>query len=196
MIVHLTGPSGSGKSVAAMKIMARYDGYANMYVASVKNPNGVGVYCTGEGQRPLALIGRYSGHTCGGLDTLRRNFGLAHDLCEHLHDEGYSVLSEGFITDKQTFWLERLAVSRPVVVLCLRVSLDEAVTGVAARRAKRIGEMREGSREYCEYQIRSCERTMRKLESSQTLLKVEWTSRATIDKRLTELLGVDRKSVV
>lgn len=190
MIVHVFGPSGSGKTVAAMRIMARYDEHSAMHVESVKNPEGVGVYCYAEGLKPLAMIGRYSGQTCGGLDTLRRNFDLARDLCEHLHDEGFNVLSEGFITEKQIGWLESLATSRPVSLLCLTVSLEEAVTGVAVRRAKRIGEIREGSREYCEYQIRSCERTMKKLENSDTPMSIERVTRSTVEGRLLELLEI------
>lgn len=189
MIVHVVGPSGSGKTVAAMRIMARFDKHQAMHVESVNNPEGVGVYCYGQ-RTPLAMIGRYSGQTCGGLDTLRRNFQLVQDMCEFLHDEGYNVLSEGFITDKQTHWLEALAASRPVVVLGLRVTLEEAVTGVAVRRAKRIGDFKEGSREYCDYQIRSVERTMKKLELSDKLLKAEWVTRQTIEKRLLDLLGI------
>lgn len=163
-----------------------------MHVASVNNPEGVGVYCYALNRTPLALIGRYSGQTCGGLDTLRRNFELAKDLASYLYDEGYNVLSEGFITEKQTSWLEELAISRPVCVLGLRVTLEEAVTGVAVRRAKRIGDFKEGSREYCDYQIRSVERTMKKLELCDKMLKVEWVTRKTIEPRLLELLDAPR----
>lgn len=164
-----------------------------MHVPSINNPEGVGVYCYALNRTPLALIGRYSGQTCGGLDTLRRNFALAHDMCDYLHGEGYHVLSEGFITEKQTWWLEQLGGSfeAQVYVLGLRVTLEEAVTGVAVRRAKRIGDFKEGSREYCDYQIRSCERTMKKLELCDKL-KAEWVTRQTIEPRLLELLGISR----
>lgn len=190
MIVHVLGPSGSGKTIAAMRMMARYSKHESMFVPSVSNPDGVGVYCRADGKKPLALIGRYSGQTCGGLDTLRRNFALAEDLAGYLHDEGYNVLSEGFITHKQTGWLESLAESRPVSVLRLTVTLEEAVTGVAVRRAKRIGEIREGSREYCEYQIRSCDRTVEKLSATNKMLTVESVTRKTIERRLLELLEI------
>jgi hypothetical protein len=188
VIVHVNGPGGSGKTIAAMRMMARFDRHENMHVASVSNPDGVGVYCKKDGLKSLAMIGRY-GSTCGGLDTLRRNFVLAQDLAEYLHDEGYNVLSEGFITEKQTHWLESLAESRPVALLCMRITLEEAVMGVAARRAKRIGDLKEGSRSYCDYQIRSCERTMKKLEGSK-LLTMEWVTRSTVEKRLLELLEI------
>ena len=187
MIVHILGPSGSGKTVAAMRLMARYDSHKNMHVASINNPDGVGVYCHKDGVKPLALIGRY-GSTCGGLDTLRRNFQLALNLCQFLDEDGYNVLSEGFITEKQLGWLEELTSQTEVHLLCLKVTLEEAVQGVAVRRAKRIGDFKEGSREYCDYQIRSCERTMSKLSDSK--IHAEWVTRQNIEARLLTILEV------
>lgn len=171
-----------------MRIMARYDQHERMHVASVSNPDGVGMYCRKEGLKPLALIGRY-GSTCGGMDTLRRNFDLVYELCEYLHDDGYNVLCEGHITAKQTWWLEKLAESRgPVVLLRLHVSLEEAMNGVAVRRAKRIGDIVPGSEKYARYQFRSNDAVVSKLAPGP--VDVRGVTRQTIEKTLLQLLEI------
>jgi hypothetical protein len=170
--------------------MARFDSTAKMHVESVRNPEGVGVYCYSDKFPPLAMIGRYSASmSCGGLDTLRRNFDLARDLCSHLHGEGYGVLCEGFITEKQTGWLEELASLTIVKVLCVRSTLEECVDGVRKRRA-RVGEVKDPSAEYIDYQIRSCERTMRKLELGDCVVNPEWVERDALEQRLLNLFGI------
>lgn len=167
--------------------MARFETHESMYVESVSNPDGVGVYCRRKNVHPLALIGRY-GKACGGLDTLRRNFQLAYDLCVYLCDEGFNILSEGYITESQRWWLEQLAEHHPVHLLCMRVTLEEAIMGIAQRRAARIGDIRPGSREYCEYQLRANERFMRNLVG--TKIQGEWVNRQTVEPRLLKLLEV------
>lgn len=137
-MLHLLGPSGSGKSTAMREVMRQLIEDMRAKSGTIYSYNGL----------KIVVLGNYK-HTCGGLDTLKRNWEFARSLVDSAFASGALVLSEGYLGTKDTIWFKDL----PVTVLCLQVTEEEALMGIAQRRFHRLGVLKPGDARYYRSQV-------------------------------------------
>ena len=139
MIIQLRGTSGSGKSTAMRKFMARYDWEPH---GPPNNPKSVPLYYTcGK----IAVLGNYSNKIGGGWDTVpkpytKQAFGSVgaagyFNLCKKLLADGFEYLiCEGLMVSEDVRWTQLLP---DVHCLFLTTPAEKCLEWVEKRRTEK-----------------------------------------------------------
>lgn len=146
-IINLRGTSGSGKTYIVLRLMEHYKVKVPVMMEGRKQPLGYRMEFPGAGTaeqpvdtglRPLFVMGHYENpEGCGGCDNISYGLDFIYEKIYERVALGDNVIFEGLIVASDVSRCIELKRHHELLVVGLDTPLNECITSVNERRAKR-----------------------------------------------------------